>query len=280
MPIFHLGLSIHVFTFGAFDRIWFSGGGADDRDRLSLSHVPRSTRIITILKMEILGGIPPSSHGSPTLLETLINQPPRQSSTSFLTMLFLLPPYVKLFYLPYWENPRPLRQNKKVDKTQYQRIYISFLATLSFCSRNFRVYTQHQRLASNHANFPAHQGSSAYREMLSKDQPFIPSKSPENHHLDIRQLDTSLQITRVWWSIPHSAYIDRAAMAALRCSGPIDPFLASSCVLQMQVARLRRSRLGVPNQYLSSDKCQPGLVLQVHRDNRDGDWQAGHSVLT
>lgn len=68
----------------------------------------------------------------------------------------------------------------------------------------------------------------------------------------ISQLDTLSLMTSLCWSIFHSAYDDRAAMAALRCSGPTEPCFASACDLQMHVARLRKSLSGVPNQYLSS----------------------------
>lgn len=80
------------------------------------------------------------------------------------------------------------------------------------------------------------------------------------HQLTMSQLETPSLMTSRCWSICHSAYDDRAAPAALRCSGPTDPFLASSCDLQRQVARLRSSVLGVPNQYLSSGRCQLDVV--------------------
>lgn len=70
------------------------------------------------------------------------------------------------------------------------------------------------------------------------------------HQSAISQLDAPSRIVSRCWSIRHSAYDDRAAMAALRCSGPTDPILASDCDRQTHVARLRSSALGSPNQYL------------------------------
>lgn len=44
--------------------------------------------------------------------------------------------------------------------------------------------------------------------------------------------------------------MERVAPAARRCAGPVPPFLASSLVLQMHVARFLKSESGSPNQYL------------------------------
>lgn len=97
----------------------------------------------------------------------------------------------------------------------------------------------------------------------------------------ISQLDTPSRRVSRCWSICHSAYDDRAAPAAFPCSGPTEPFLASSCDLQMHVARLRSSALGAPNQYLSSAQVSAGLArnrgieTKEQQDERWDTWGAG-----
>lgn len=91
------------------------------------------------------------------------------------------------------------------------------------------------------------------------------NQSRKHHtcHLTISQLEIPSRMTRRCWSIFQSAYISRVAMTARRWSGPTLPFFASSCDLQMQVARLRKSWLGLPNQYLSSDRVRRARARQV-----------------
>lgn len=153
------------------------------------------------------------------------------------------------------------RRKKLAEQYQVLKFFCHKAAHFWPSHKSFFVYRQRQRLAWNIA-----QTTRPVKVLLRVIQGGIQAGKKEkqitkdsllfqNHHLRMSQLDISSRITSLCWSIIHSAYIDRAAMAAFRCSGPTEPFLASSCDLQMQVARLRKSWLGVPNQYLSSDSC-------------------------
>lgn len=82
---------------------------------------------------------------------------------------------------------------------------------------------------------------------------YLPSLA--HFHSVSSQLSTLSRMVSRWRSICQKEYSDLVAPAAFRCAGPVPPFFASSGDLQMQVARLRRSSLGTPNQYLSR-QCQ------------------------
>lgn len=69
-------------------------------------------------------------------------------------------------------------------------------------------------------------------------------------HSIISQLDKPSRMMSRCWSILHSAYMVRTALIASLCAGPVPPLRASSRLRQIHVARLRRLRSGVPNQYL------------------------------
>lgn len=74
------------------------------------------------------------------------------------------------------------------------------------------------------------------------------------------------------WSILHSAYMVRTALMASLCAGPVPPLRASSRLRQMQVARLRRFRSGVPNQYLPASQS---LLNPVARTGEGGNGVVG-----
>jgi len=79
---------------------------------------------------------------------------------------------------------------------------------------------------------------------------YPPNTAHQSDHLEISQSSIPSRIVSRWRSIPQNEYRCLAAPAALRWAGPAPPFLASSCDLQMHVARFRPSISGVPNQYL------------------------------
>lgn len=86
---------------------------------------------------------------------------------------------------------------------------------------------------------------------------------PQFHSVRSQLATLSWMVNR-WRSICQKEYSDLVAPAAFRCAGPVPPFFASSGDLQMQVARLRRSSFGVPNQYLNR-QCQ-------HAGSCAGKW--------
>lgn len=105
----------------------FSGGGAGDRDRLGLSHVPRRPRIITTWGIKIVDGYPTSIPRFPHASETLIYQPPRQSLTTPHPRVFFL----FLCFLDHFEGflscriikVTARRQGGESRSEQYHRIY-------------------------------------------------------------------------------------------------------------------------------------------------------------